>query len=307
MPNSAANSKRRRLGRGLNALLGATQPEVVQPAEEDLELRHINVEDIERNPFQPRQDFDEDALNELAKSIKQHGVLQPILVRPVEDGFQLIAGERRWLASQLAGLKVVPCQVRELEDQSVNEAAIEENLKRKDLNALEKAQAFQDYQKRFQCSIEELAKKLSMTRSNVSNILRLLELHDDVKEALRHDRISFGHARSLLSLDGNDQVAMLQTIEGESLSVRKTEAAVRELLHGGTDNSAANTHEPDTPAIAGKVSPSNHVISLQNQLRDALGAKVEIRLKSEDSGKIIITFSDTMQFENILRVIKRAA
>jgi len=306
MPDAAANSKRRRLGRGLNALLGGSHTEVIQPVDEDLELRHIKVEEIERNPFQPRQDFDEDALTELSKSIKQHGVLQPILVRPVDGGFQLIAGERRWLASQMAGLKVVPCQIRELEDQSVNEAAIEENLKRKDLNALEKAQAFHDYQNRFQCSIEELAKKLSMTRSNVSNILRLLELHDEVKEALRHDRISFGHARSLLSLDDDDQVAMLQKIEADGLSVRKTEAAVREVLHGPAEI-VEPPHDANEPAIAGKVSPSNHVLSLQNQLRDALGAKVEIRLKTEDSGKVIITFSDTVQFENILRVIKRAA
>ena len=297
--------KRRRLGRGLNALMGGSKVEPV-PAEEDLELRNIKVEDIERNPFQPRQDFDDEALKELSKSIEQHGVLQPILVRPLENGFQLIAGERRWLAAKMAGLKVVPCQVRELEDQSVNEAAIEENLKRKDLNALEKAHAFQDYQRRFGCSLEQMAKKLSMTRSNVSNILRLLELDEVVKDALRQDRISFGHARALLSLSREDQAVMLEQIEQGNLSVRKTEAAVRTHLHGPAE-SDVEVSEPS--AIAGKVAPapSNHVLSLQDQLRDALGAKVEIRLKSESSGKVIISFDDTQQFENILRVLKRAA
>ena len=294
---------RRRLGRGLTALLGAQPtPENGGGHESDSDLRHIAVDAIEPNPFQPRRDLDETSLNELIASIKQHGVLQPLLVRRAEEGYQLIAGERRWIAAGKAGLSMVPCQVVILEDQEVTDAAIEETLKRKDLNVLEKAEAFHDYLERFDSSIEELARRLSMNRSNVSNMLRLLDLPATVKDAVRAGKIAYGHARALLPLDEPDQVDLCKRIETESLSVRQTEVAVRKL-QGKTTTIPFKTK----PASAAKSQPTNHVLSLQDQLRDSLGAKVEIQLRGKESGKIIIQFQSNDEFERILRTLRRAA
>ena len=190
---------RRRLGRGLNALLGMAPTGPSTEAEPGTSS-NISVDLIDRNPFQPRHEFDPAALNELADSIRQHGVSQPVLVRSAGGGYQLIAGERRLIAAKKAGLQEIPCRVLALTDQQVSEVALEENLKRQDLNVLEKATAFQGYLDRYGCSIEELSRRLSLDRSTVSNMVRLLELPEAVKADLRSDKISAGHARALLSL-----------------------------------------------------------------------------------------------------------
>lgn len=303
---------RRRLGRGLNALLGGgheagDRPESAPAATGATpDPNHIHVDLIDRNPFQPRKDFAADALAELVESIKQHGVLQPLLVRPYGGQYQLIAGERRLLAAKQAGLEEIPCRVLELDDRRVCEAAIEENLKRKDLNVLEKAQAFQDYLTRFGTSIEDLAKQLSMNRSTVSNYLRLLELPEFVKKALVEDRITNGHARAILTLDEANQIALCKRIESESLSVRKTEEAVRELQQ--TEDSGEQETIPfPTGEKRANLQPSNHVLSLQQQLQDALGAKVEIRQSGKDAGKIVISFKSNDEFEHVVRQLRRAA
>jgi ParB family chromosome partitioning protein len=263
------------------------------------EYRLIPIGEIKRNPFQPRTDFDEVALHELTESIRQHGVLQPLLVRPAAEGFQLIAGERRWLASQRAGLGEVPCRVREADDRQVTEAAIEENIKRADLNALEKAQAFKDYLDRFGCPIETLAQKLSMTRSNVSNLLRLLELPGPIQKAVEAEKLSYGHARALLPLKPEEQLEICQRIVKESLSVRRTEEVVREILRG-------EASVPFEKPAREKPEPSNHVRSLQEQLQAALGAKVEIKLSGPQSGKIVISFANNDEFERIVRACRPA-
>lgn len=220
---------RRRLGRGLNALLGddlaATDMPVStssgKPTDPQGELRQMPVNAIERNPYQPRTEFESSTLRELSDSIQQHGVLQPLLVRALPNGgWQLIAGERRLIAAKQAGLATVPCRVLQLEEQQVCEVALEENLKRKDLNVLEKAQAFANYLQQFGRTIEELSKQLSLDRSTVSNLLRLLDLAEPVKDSLRADKISGGHARALLSLPADKQEILCQRIESESLSVR---------------------------------------------------------------------------------------
>ena len=189
----------RRLGRGLNALLGSGTEEPQRPPAIRLhapEQDEISVELIERNPFQPRREFDQQAIDELAESIRKHGILQPLLVRSQGgDGYQLVAGERRWRACQQIGMETVPCRVVELEDKQVCEAAIEENLKRQDLNMIEKAVAFKEYLEKFGGTIEELAKQLSMNRSTISNMLRLLDLPETVQDAVRKEQISGGHAR----------------------------------------------------------------------------------------------------------------
>ena len=313
---SQDGAPKRRLGRGLDALLGGkshhtptavpvavAQPvPVAEPSPQPVTL--LAVDEIRRNPFQPRSEFDEESLNELAKSIGLHGVLQPVLVRKTDKGYQLIAGERRWLAAQRAGLKEVPCRVMDLADREVSEAAMEENLKRKDLNVLEKAQAFQDYVDRFACTIEELSKRLSMDRSTVSNMLRLLELPEPVRRLLHEEKITGGHAKAILPLEEVDQLAICERIQAESLSVRKTEQAVRTILRGETADTIPIESAKKEKAPAERTS---HVDSLEQQLRDTLGLKVQIKLKTSESGQVIIDFSSNADFDRITRLMRKAA
>lgn len=300
---------KRRLGRGLNALLG-TVSMGGSDGQDQTDQTEIAVELIERNPFQPRQDFDQTAINELVDSIRQHGVLQPLLVRPAGDGYQLIAGERRLISAKKAGLRQVPCRVLNLNDQQVSEVALEENLKRQDLNVLEKAIAFQEYLKRFGCTIEDLARRLSFERSTVSNMLRLLELPDAVKTDLRSDKISAGHARALLGLKNEEaRINLSQRIQKESLSVRKTEEIIRELLASPDVDVVPFPVEGQESSAKTPSQMTSHVIGLQNQLRDWLGANVEIKLtgKAKDKGKIVIDFTSNDDFERIVGKLQRAA
>ncbi|HXY35825.1 MAG TPA: ParB/RepB/Spo0J family partition protein [Planctomycetaceae bacterium] len=309
---------RRRLGRGLSALLGAGSGDVpgqvggstsIESRASGSDSSHVHVELIERNPFQPRKDFEAESLDELVESIRQHGVLQPLLVRPCGGQYQLIAGERRLLAAKRAGLETVPCRVLELEDQAMCEAALEENLKRKDLNVLEKAQAFKDYMERFGASIDDVARQLSMSRSSVCNFLRLLDLTDFVKQALLAERVTFGHARAILSLADDDQIALCRRIESESLSVRDTEAAVREILQHQEEPHAETI--PFTGAIAaakpGAPIASAHVRSLEENLQQIFGVAVQIKLGGKEKGKFVIPFANNDEFERILRHLRRAA
>lgn len=311
MEELAPDSTRRRLGRGLNALLGTAVMADQEPAADSQDSSSIHVDLIERNPFQPRREFEQSAINELADSIRQHGILQPILVRQTGDNYQLIAGERRLIAAKKAGLELVPCRVLVLDDRQVSEVALEENLKRQDLGVLEKAQAFQDYLQRFQCSIEELARRLSLDRSTVSNMVRLLDLPDAVKQDVNTGKITGGHARALLSLsDDAAKIELCQRIQQEHLSVRKTEEAVRDLLQAGIPDTVpfpGTTAESGAPAKPGRNQLTNHLLSLQDQLRESLGAKVEIKLKGKEAGKIVIEFSSNEDFERILANIRHAA
>ncbi|WP_437186495.1 ParB/RepB/Spo0J family partition protein [Planctomicrobium sp. SH668] len=345
----------RRLGRGLNALLGGGAPAHEETQQEiQGELREIPTSQLSRNPFQPRKHFDPESIGELASSVKEHGVLQPILVRAIENGFQIIAGERRWQASQKAGLKSIPCRVVDVIDKTACEYALEENLKRKDLNDLEKGQAFKDYIEQFQCTVEELAKQLSMKRSTISNMMRLLELPDPIKNAINSGRLTAGHARALLPLDQANQLALSGRIQAEQLSVRQTEAIVKSLM--GRDVEVAQPATAvDVPVMAesATVSPSmpdampaaievevpaqatvsaspvppaeskserdilqmrevdqnrtNHVESLESQLRDLLGVRVEIKLSSKESGQILVPFGNNQEFERILATLRRNA
>jgi ParB family chromosome partitioning protein len=315
---------RRRLGRGLSALLGGNGPSDGQQSDTDgmpvsfsipnpvaqQDPNQIHVELIDRNPFQPRKDFDAESLNELVESVRQHGVLQPLLVRPCGTQYQLIAGERRLLAARQAGLETVPCRVLELEDRAMCEAALEENLKRRDLNVLEKAQAFQDYLKRFGTTADDLARQLSMSRSSLCNFLRLLDLSDFVKEALLAERVTYGHARAILSLSHEGQIALCQRIESESLSVRQTESAVREMLQNQQDGNAETIPFTSAAATAAQPSPaeiSNHVRSLEEQLQQQFGVPVTIKLGGKEKGKIVIPFANNDDFERIVRHLRRAA
>ena len=322
-PQNGNPTLKRRLGRGLNALLGSAEADAeaadagangaeadaveAAAADANLPTAEVAVELIERNPWQPRQQFAEDGLIELTDSVKQHGVLQPLLIRKSGETYQLIAGERRLLAARRAGLTTVPCRLMELEDQQVCEVAIEENLKRRDLNDLEKAVAFQEYLKQFDSSIEDLAKKLSKSRSYVSNTLRLLDLPDSLKDALSGDRISAGHARALLPLTQEQQEALTLAIETENWSVRRTEEAVRDIQSGKAEAPSTGSAATATTKPAAKPKASNHVASLQDQLRQLLGMKVEIRLKSKSAGRVMIHFGSNDDFEKLFKTLRQAA
>lgn len=299
---------KRRLGRGLSALLGVRSPvndvsiddssaslNSIDPAVEGIDIRMVPVSNIQRNPNQPRKHFPKDSQKELAESLITHGVLQPLLVREFGEKFQIVAGERRWLASQQAGLEAIPCRVIDVIDKTACEFALEENLKRQDLGDLEKAQAFKEYIDTFECSVEELAKQLSMSRSAVSNTLRLLDLPVPIKNAMQEGKLTAGHARALLTLGVEDQLRLAQEIQSQGLSVRKTEAAVRAITKGDQGKETIPMESPSEDD--GK---SNHLKSLEDQLRDLVGAKVQIQQKGKDAGRIIIEFSNNEEFETIL-------
>jgi ParB family chromosome partitioning protein len=311
LPPDGLSAPRRRLGRGISSLLGSlADPPAILDGNQTVETasgEFISIDEglIARNPYQPRKEFEEAALAEMVESITQHGVLQPLLVRPFEGGYQLIAGERRLLAARKAGLAKVPCRVVDLDERGVCEVAIIENVQRTDLNDLEKAQAFQDYLDKFGSTIEELAGRLGKNRSTVSNCLRLLELPDFIKIALQSGRISAGHARALLPLDEEaDQIAMCQRIESEKLSVRQTEDAIREKLQSSETLPFAGGETRGKPGAA---ELSNHIRDLQQQLREILGTKVDIRLKGKESGRLIVHFASNDEFERVVGFLRRAS
>ena len=239
----------RRLGRGLEALLGrplGAPADESQPKFDNIDqepaapgaagLQHLNVHEIQSNPFQPRRDFDEAAITELAESITQHGLIQPLTVRRNGERYQLVAGERRLRAAIKAGWAQVPVQVRETDDRQMAELAIVENLQRKDLNPLEKAASFQQYLETYHCTQEELAGRLKIDRSTIANLIRLLELPEGVQHALRAGAITQGHARALLPLgEEREQMAFCRRIQDESLSVRATEEMVQDAIRRAED------------------------------------------------------------------------
>ena len=315
--DQANGGMKRRLGRGLNALLGggddsgpmrsATIPMRSNSAPPAPASDEIALELIERNPFQPRRDFEQASIDELADSIRKHGILQPLLVRTRPDGeagYQLIAGERRWRAAQQVGMETIPCRVIEFADRQASEAALEENIKREDLNVLEKARAFKDYLERFGGTIEELGRQLSMNRATVSNMMRLLELPEAIQQLVRDNKLTGGHAKAILPLSEVQQTELARQIEVEQLSVRRTEEIVREMLKAGT--LALPTAETDAAPASEKTPLSNHVLSLQDHLREHLGARIDIRVKKNDAGQIVIHFGNNDDFERIIGRLRQA-
>lgn len=296
---------RRRLGRGLSALLGSGAGGEPTGQDTVADNSMVHVELIDRNPFQPRRDFDPAAITELTDSIRQHGVLQPLLVRQTVDGYQLIAGERRLIAARKAGLELVPCQVLNLTDQQVCEVALEENLKRQDLNVMEKAQAFQDYIHRFNCTLEDVGKRFSLDRSTVSNLLRLFELPEQLQTDIRSGALSASHARALLPLPADEQLKFAAMIERNGLSVRKVEELVRQRVARHAEP-AAEAADAESPRVL-KFQRTAHVDSMQQQLCEMLGTKVQIKLKKKEAGQIVIDFQSNEDFERILSFLRRVA
>lgn len=290
-------SEKRRLGRGLEALLGGTvMADQAAPAATPGSTAQVPIAQIELNPHQPRKDFDPGELAALKQSLSTHGLLQPVVVRPTESGYQLIAGERRLRAAKEVGWTEIPVHVVDFNEQQEFEAALVENIQRADLNPIEKAQGFHDYIQQYQVTQEELARKIGLDRSTISNLVRLLELPAAVQDAVRTGQLSNGHARALLALeDPQKQVALCQEIIAKGLSVRTVEAMVKEPK---PSTSAGESAKPP-------VAKTSHVQGIEDELRQSLATKVEIRLLGEEHGQIVITFQGNSEFERLLGMLRR--
>jgi len=259
------------------------------------ELLHLNVYEIDENPFQPRREFSEPEIVSLSESLKEHDMLQPVLVRQIGERYQLISGERRLRAAIQAGWKTVPARIREADDRLVAELAIVENLQRKDLNPIEKALSFRRYLDEHQCPQDDLAKRLKIDRSTIANLLRLLELPAQVQKALGQGDLSAGHARALLPLGDEDaQIEFADRIRREGLSVRATEQQVQEKIR--EEDSEPLSVVGGKPATRTK---NQQIASLEQELRMALGTKVDIRQSSRNRGRIVLHFSSHDEFERI--------
>lgn len=297
----------RRLGRGLEALLGRA-PEAAG-GEEAVDvappipagIMTARVDQLERNPYQPRQHFDDEELDALAQNIQAHGMLHPIVVRLFDGRYQVVAGERRWRAAQKAGWQEVPVQVKEVDDRQLAELAIVENLQRKDLGPLEKAASFQRYLDQHGGTQEELAARLNVTRSTVTNFIRLLELPEPVQKMLQTGDLTAGHARALLPLgEEHEQISFAKRVKNEQMSVRAVESAVQDLIRqSDTDPLAQDDTTFDLgPAPANRAREDN-LASLEQNLRTALGTKVEIKQTGKDKGRIVIHFTSSEEFERL--------
>ncbi len=345
-------SKERRLGRGLEALLGRAgidpaptthgnaavasrpatpaahglgagaarlilhAPEEIEQAAASLPSSEIAAALIDPNPWQPRSVLGDADLAELAESLREHGLVQPIVVRAKGDRYQLIAGQRRLAAAKRLGWEKVLVRVLDVDDREMSEIAIVENLQRRDLDALEKAASFKQYLATWNCTQDELAKRLSIDRSTVANLIRLLELPDAVQQLLRSGAISMGHARALLPLgDDEEQTRLAKRIVAEGLSVRAIEGEVQEILRAdeaGDDSATepefdgaivdtgatgtATKRKPGRPAAR----RSSQIVAVENQLRRALGTKVVVHANSKGAGRIVIPFGSLDEFQRLL-------
>lgn len=287
-------AKKRGLGKGLDALLGNRSGAELGSIDGNEELRFLPVDLIQRGQYQPRTEFDQEALQDLANSIKAQGVVQPILVRPIGKGdkYEIIAGERRWRATQLAGLHEMPVVLRQIDDQTAMCMALIENIQREDLNPLEEANGLARLLDEFGMTHEGIADAVGRSRSTVSNMLRLLDLNVSVKKMLGDGKLEMGSARAILALPNKDQLGAAQKVVKQSLSVRAAEAMVRGMLSGGkkTKKSPAKK-DPDS-------------VRLETELSERLGASVNIKHSSKGKGVLEIRYNSLDELDGILKHIK---
>ena len=285
-----AISKKGGLGKGLDALF------LDNSTEEKGGSVTVSLNDIEPNREQPRKDFDEDALSELAESIAQHGVIQPLLVRPISDGgYQLVAGERRWRASRMAGLTEVPVFIREMSDRQVAEVALIENLQREDLNPLEEAKGYAQLMKDYSLTQEQVAKSVGKSRPAIANAMRILELPEAVLELVRQGKLSAGHARTLLPLKEDKELLRLaQEIILKDISVRETERIVKAILNPKNEKSPAKKAKRDS-----------YYDECELAIKSELGRRAEIHVSKGNKGTIEIEFFSKDDLKSLLEALTR--
>ena len=301
-----AATRKRGLKKGLDALLGSAMPpehsvsvhhdgEALvadsQQAARDGDLRRLPVELLQRGRYQPRRDMSSEALEELSESIKAQGVMQPIVVRPISDTrYEIIAGERRWRAAQMAGLDTIPAVIREVSDEAAIAMALIENIQREDLNPMEEAFALARLKDEFELTHQQVADAVGKSRAMVTNLLRLISLEEEVKKLLEHGDLEMGHARALLALSGDKQIAAARSVVAKGLSVRQTEALVRD-------------YEKEKPAKE-VVREDPNVRQLIGDLSDRLGAPVQLRQEKGGKGKLVISYNSLDELDGIIAHIK---
>jgi ParB family chromosome partitioning protein len=292
-------AKRQSLGKGLDALLGFAEDvtadqelAIDENKPSDGALKQIPVEFLQRGEYQPRREFNPDSLQELADSIASQGLIQPIVVREIaQNKYEIIAGERRWRAAQLAGLDTIPAMVREISDQTTIAMALIENIQREDLNAIEESQALIRLQDEFNLTQQQVAQAVGKSRSAVTNLMRLATLQSLVQQQLERGDIELGHAKCLLALEGETQVSAARTVASEGLTVRQTEVLVKKL---------------QSPSLGKKsiTTPNQDIVNLQTKLSEKLGAAVKIQHGSRGSGKLTISYNSVDELDGILGHLK---
>ncbi len=298
---------KKRLGTNLSALMGganlssSVSDELTNPTEtpegetlQNKELKEIPVEFMVRGKYQPRRDMHPDALEELAESIKAQGIMQPIVVRPLSrNRYEIIAGERRWRAAQLAGLAEVPALVRDVPDEAAIAMSLIENIQREDLNPIEEAIALSRLQKEFELTQQEVAEAVGKSRAAVANILRLMSLSSDVKKMLEYGDLEMGHARALLPLSDMEQLEAARTVVAKGLSVRQTEALMRRMVQ---------EKEQGKKKTSMKIDPD--IKRLEDDLSDRVGARVAITHNAKGKGKLVISYNSLDELDGVLAHIQ---
>lgn len=286
--------RKKRLGRGLDALLSDDPLTTEAVADGETVLRELPVDLIQPGRYQPRSGMDPDRLKDLAASIRAQGVVQPVLVRPVGGGdYELIAGERRWRAAQMAGLHEIPAVIRDVPDQAATAISLIENVQREDLNPLEEARALNRLLEEFHLTHQEVAEAVGRSRAAVTNMLRLLELREDVKKLVEERLLEMGHARALLGLSGTEQSRTAREVASRGLSVRETEALVRRRQDAGP-----RAGKPPKPSL------DPDIRRLQDDLSERLAARVQLQHRASGKGKLIIEYNSLDELEGILDKIR---
>ncbi len=288
-------TKKRGLGRGLDALLGGTNVAVIQEeaAHADVhELQQLPLDVIQRGKYQPRRDIDPVTLDELANSIRTQGVMQPIVVRSIGAGrYEIVAGERRWRASQQAGLERIPAMVRDVSDEAAIAMALIENIQREDLSPIEEAVALQRLQQEFQLTQQQVADAVGKSRVTISNLLRLIALPEEIKTLLSHGDLEMGHARALLGLPADQQVEGARHVVARGLTVRQTEALVRQWLSKPENAKTEPKSDPD-------------IVRLEQRLAERLGSPVQIKHGEKGKGQLVIRYSSLDELQGVLAHIR---
>lgn len=287
--------KKRGLGRGLDALLSGATASVLQEEAvkaDQRELQHLPLDIIQRGKYQPRRDMDPVALEELARSIRAQGLMQPIVVRPIADNrYEIIAGERRWRACQQAGLERIPTLVRNIPDEAAIAMALIENIQRENLSPIEEAMALQRLQQEFQLTQQQVADAVGKSRVSVANLLRLIALPEEIKTMLAHGDLEMGHARALLGLPASKQVEGARHVVARGLTVRQTEALVRQWLNKKEAVEPPEKADPD-------------IMRLEQRLAERLGAPVQIRHGQKGKGQLVIRYSSLDELQGVLAHIR---